>query len=60
MVIMFEDRETGVQAGINDEGVLFLSNGRSGYNLPDTPRNRVYIKRDFEKMTGKKMVPDRI
>lgn len=49
MIIFYEDKESGIQAGINNEGDLFLGDNQSGYNLPDTPENRAYIKAGFEK-----------
>lgn len=51
MTILYEHKESGTQAGINDDGDLFLGNRDSGYNLPDTPQNRAYIKRDFDRYT---------
>lgn len=53
MTVFYEDKETGIQAGLNDYGELFLGGNGSGYNLPDTPDNREYIKADFERYTGK-------
>lgn len=47
MKIFLEDKETGLQFGINDNGVLFLGTETSGYNLPDTPENREYMENDF-------------
>ena len=44
MVIFKENKKTGLQCGINDYGELFLGDDNSGYNLPDTPENREYIK----------------
>lgn len=51
MKILYEDKSTGISAGVNDDGELFLGNDSSGYNLPDTPRNRERIRRDFERYT---------
>lgn len=48
MTIFAENKQTGLQCGINDYGELFLGNDRSGYNLPDTPENRELIMNDFE------------
>ena len=48
MVIFKENKKSGLQCGINDYGELFLGDDNSGYNLPDTPENREYIKNDFE------------
>lgn len=47
MKIFLEDKESGIQYGINDNGELFLGNDYSGYNLPDTPENREYMEQDF-------------
>ena len=49
MVVFKENKETGLSCGINDDGELFLGNDKSGYNLPDTKRNREYIIRDFNR-----------
>ena len=48
MIIFKENKETGLQCGINDDGDLFLGDNQSGYNLTDTPENREYVKNDFE------------
>lgn len=48
MIIFRENKKTGLQCGINDDGDLFLGNNNSGYNLPDTKDNREYLKRDFD------------
>lgn len=48
MIVFKENKETGLQCGINNNGELFLGDERSGYNLPDTEENREYIKRDFD------------
>ena len=48
MTIFKENKQTGLQCGINDYGELFLGNDNSGYNLPDTPENRELIMNDFE------------
>ena len=48
MTIFAENKQTGLQCGINDYGELFLGNNNSGYNLPDTPENRELIMNDFE------------
>lgn len=47
MKIILEDKATGIQYGINDDGNLFLGDDRSGYNLPDTPENRAFMEQDF-------------
>lgn len=48
MTIFKENKETGLQCGINDDGNLFLGDNKSGYNLSDTPENREYILNDFD------------
>ena len=48
MIIFKENKKTGLQCGVNNCGDLFLSNDRSGYNIPDTPENREYILTDFD------------
>lgn len=53
MTILYKDETTGIEAGICDDGELFLGDNQSGYNLPDNPRNRQYIERDFVRYTGK-------
>lgn len=52
MIIFETDKETGISCGINDDGDLFLDNGKSGYNLPDTRENMQYLLLDFERLTG--------
>lgn len=47
MKIFKENKETGLQCGVNDDGDLFLGDSKSGYNLPDTPNNREYVLTDF-------------
>ena len=49
MTIFKENKKTGLSCGINDYGELFLGDNSSGYNLPDTPENREYILRDFNR-----------
>ncbi len=49
MIIFKENKETGLQCGINDDGDLFLGDNRSGYNLPNTLENREYVIKDFER-----------
>lgn len=39
-----------LQAGINQDGGLFLTDGECGYNLSDTPENRKKIKLDFARL----------
>jgi len=51
MTIFYRDETTGLEAGINNDGELFLGDNKSGYNLSDTPENREYIRRDFERYT---------
>lgn len=41
-----------LECGINDDGMLFIGDNRSGYNLPDTPANRAYIIENFERELG--------
>ena len=41
-----------LECGINDDGNLFLGDDRSGYTLPNTPKNRTYIENDFERVLG--------
>lgn len=48
MVIFKEDKQSGLQCGVNDYGELFLGDNKSGYNLKDTPENREYILNDFD------------
>ncbi|BDF25832.1 hypothetical protein CE91St65_37120 [[Clostridium] symbiosum] len=55
MTILYRDEDTGTEAGINDDGDLFLGDDKSGYNLHDTPENRRYIERDFVRYTGKSL-----
>ncbi|HZK58084.1 MAG TPA: hypothetical protein VFD17_07220 [Clostridia bacterium] len=47
-----KDKKTGIKCGTNDQGELFLGDDKSGYNLPDTPRNRQKMISDFCKQTG--------
>ncbi len=53
MKVFYRDEKTGIEAGVNDFGELFLGDDSSGYNLPDTPENREYIRRDFIRYAGK-------
>ncbi len=48
MTIFKENKKTGLQCGINDNGELFLGDAKSGYNLRDTEKNREWIKADFD------------
>jgi len=59
MKILYYDKKTGIEAGINNDGELYLGDAKSGYNLPDTPRNRDYIRRDFTRQTNKAPVNER-
>lgn len=43
------DKRTGLEYGINADGMLYLGNKKSGYNLPDTLENRIIILEDFER-----------
>ena len=54
MEVLFYDEDTSIEAGINNDGELYLCNPTSGYNLRDTPENREYLRRDFILYTGKK------
>jgi hypothetical protein len=47
MTIFKEDKVLGIACGINDSGELFVGGNRSGYNLPDTPKNRERVLKDF-------------
>lgn len=49
--ILFNDERTGISAGINKDGMLFLGNSNNRYTLPDTPVNRECIKHGFERYT---------
>ena len=49
--VWMRDERTGIECGINADGELFLGDDSSGYNLPDTPENREYIRRDFIRYT---------
>lgn len=53
MTILLKDEISGIEAGIRDDGKLFFGDNQGGYNLPDNPNNREYIKRDFVRYTGK-------
>lgn len=53
MRIWLKDKKTGIECGINNQGELFLGDDKSGYNLPDTPKNREKIINDFCKHTGR-------
>lgn len=48
MIIFKENKDTGLQCGLNDFGDLFLGDDKSGYNLPDTKGNRECIIADFD------------
>lgn len=48
MIIFKENKKTGLQCGINNNGDLFLGDDRSGYNLPYTEENRERVIRDFD------------
>lgn len=51
MTIFKEDKVLGIACGINDSGELFVGGNRSGYNLPDTPKNREKALKDFDYWT---------
>jgi hypothetical protein len=53
MKIWLRDEKTGTECGINNDGLLFLGNKDSGYNLYDTRENREYIINDFCRYTGR-------
>ena len=55
MTILYRDEASGIEAGINNDGDLFLGDDKSGYNLHDTPDNRRCIERDFVRYTGKSL-----
>ena len=48
MTIFKENKETGLQCGVNDYGNLFLGNDRSGCILPDTLENRERVLAEFD------------
>lgn len=52
MTIFKEDERTGISCGINDDGDLFIGDGRSGATLKDTPENREAILKDFDRYTS--------
>lgn len=52
MIIFKENKQTGLQCGINNYGELFLGDNRSGYTLEDTEENREQIKKDFDFYNG--------
>lgn len=52
MKIIREDKVTGISCGINDYGELFCGGNGSGYNIPDTPANRIFILAEFEYWTN--------
>ena len=51
MTIFKEDKVLGIACGINDSGELFVGGNGSGYNLPDTPKNREKVLKDFNYWT---------
>lgn len=53
MKIWLRDEKSGIEAGINKDGDLFLGNEASGYNLTDTRENREKIIKDFYRYTGR-------
>ncbi len=55
MEVWLKDIKTGIECGVNNDGDLFLGNDRSGYNLPDTPRNREKIVKEFCRYTDRQM-----
>ena len=48
MRIFKENKAVGLVCGINDFGELFLEGRGSGYNLPDSKKNRARILKDFD------------
>lgn len=48
MTIFKENKETGLSCGINDNGDLFLGDKESGYNLPYSEENKLFVLNDFE------------
>lgn len=48
MIVFKENKETGMSCGVNDYGDLFIGDDESGFNLPDTPGNRMYILKQFD------------
>lgn len=53
MEVWLRDENTGIEAGINDDGELFIGNKDSGGNYSDTPQNRRMLIRDFCRYTGR-------
>lgn len=48
MVIFKENKEIGLQCGLNDDGDLFLGDNESGGTMKDTIENRVALLREFD------------
>lgn len=53
--VWYWDEKTGINAGRNAAGELFVGNDKSGANLPDTQENRKRLKAEFERLTDKTM-----
>lgn len=49
MIIFKEDKESKLSCGINDDGDLFFCDKESGKNLSDTPENREWILKAFDR-----------
>ena len=52
--VWMRDERTGIEVGVNADGELFFGDDSSGYNLPDTPKNREYIRQEFYRVTRSK------
>jgi|BioPla2DNA2_1021312.scaffolds.fasta_scaffold38206_2 hypothetical protein len=55
MYVWYLDEDTGIYAGINDDGKLFIGDMYSWDIMEDTVRNRQYIEDCFIKYTGKSL-----
>lgn len=47
MKIFKENKQLGLQCGINDDGKLFLGDMYSGYTMEDNSENREILLDDF-------------
>lgn len=52
MRIFKENKETGLQFGVNDMGYLFVGDKESGGMVENTPDNYEYCKRIFDYYNG--------
>lgn len=52
ITILFEDKKSGIAAGVLSNGILFFGDDNSGYNVKDTPSNRKMLERDFLRYTS--------